>query len=634
MSAVEATKPVEAPLGTVDPAPAPVVASDNVTAPVDTPKVDEATKTEPEPVAPVEEKAEEKVIEPIHSGALGYKAPGLKNAFRFSKKYFWFGEEPVPSANLSTFLRGEKPEVAHPVAAWSSQTGKGLLFFVKHADQKEHPAGVINLAYATDLVKDGTIAFALKISGHKHTFEAQNAPERDGWFVAVEKAIAEAKEAKEGIESSEGYKEQKEKLGKPAVLAAASASTPKKSIDATPKLAEGEASTAPATEQPVVAAPARAGSSSSSSSDEDKKAKKSKSKSRSVSRGKRASIFGGLLGKKDKEHKEEAEASKTEPEVKKEEPVAAPAVTETTTAPVITGDLPKPVEEPKTETAPVVAAPVEESKTEETPKVEDKPKPTKRGSIFGSFVEKLKSPKEEKKEHDLVAPAAPAKEAETVGEAPKPVEEAQVTAPVPVTPVPAETATTEPVAAKAEEPKSATTSTPSKEKEHFSFGKFFGNKERAKSPSATDKAPAPEAKTEPKVEAAPKIEETPAVAPITTEPAEPVAPVAETKADAVEEKKEETPKKEKRGSFFSNLSRSLSKATKTGKHEEKKETTPPATVPETTETPAVVDTKAEPKTETPAPAAAAPVEKTIGDVPAEAVNVGEPKSNPTVATTA
>ena len=69
-------------------------------------------------------------------------------------------------------------------------------------------------AYASDLVKDGTLAFAFKISGHKHTFEAQNSPERDGWFVAVEKAIVEAKEAKEGIESSEAYKEQKEKLSK------------------------------------------------------------------------------------------------------------------------------------------------------------------------------------------------------------------------------------------------------------------------------------------------------------------------------------------------------------------------------------------------------------------------------------
>lgn len=77
-------------------------------------------------------------------------------------------------------------------------------------------------AYATDLHKDGTIAFAFKIAGHKHTFEAQNAPERDGWFVAVEKAIAEAKEAKEGIESSEGYKEQKEKIGKLNILLCAS----------------------------------------------------------------------------------------------------------------------------------------------------------------------------------------------------------------------------------------------------------------------------------------------------------------------------------------------------------------------------------------------------------------------------
>ena len=67
------------------------------------------------------------------------------SAFRFSKKYFWFGEEPVPAENLREYLRGEKPEVAHSVAAWSSQTGKGLLFFVKHADQKEHPAGVLNL---------------------------------------------------------------------------------------------------------------------------------------------------------------------------------------------------------------------------------------------------------------------------------------------------------------------------------------------------------------------------------------------------------------------------------------------------------------------------------------------------------
>jgi hypothetical protein len=67
------------------------------------------------------------------------------SAFRFSKKYFWFSEEPVSVSSLSHYLRGEKAEIAHPTAAWSSQTGKGLLYFVKHADDKKTPAGVLNL---------------------------------------------------------------------------------------------------------------------------------------------------------------------------------------------------------------------------------------------------------------------------------------------------------------------------------------------------------------------------------------------------------------------------------------------------------------------------------------------------------
>lgn len=119
--------------------------------------------------------------------------------------------------------------------------------------------------------------------------------------------------------------------GKPAALAATAAnagSTPKKSIDATPKLGEAEAAAAPAAESS--AAPARAGSSSSSSSDEEKnKKKKAKSKSRSVSRGKRTSIFGGFLGKKDKvEEKAEEKKEKAEEKLedKKEgEAAAAPA---------------------------------------------------------------------------------------------------------------------------------------------------------------------------------------------------------------------------------------------------------------------------------------------------------------------
>jgi CxxC motif-containing protein len=608
---VDAPKPVEHPevgtVGTVEPAPAPVVASEPVVTPVEeAPKTEDVTKTEGEATAPVEEAKEEKVVEPIHSGALGYKAPGLKNAFRFAKKYFWFGEEPVAAENLREYLRGEKPEVAHPVVAWSSQTGKGLLFFVKHADQKEHPAGVINLAYATDLAKDGAVAFAFKISGHKHTFEAQTTAERDGWFVAVEKAITEAKASKDTIESSEGYKENKEKIGKPTTLAGATSSAPKKSIDATPKLAETEtAGTAAAAGEPAAT---RTGSSSSSSSDEEKRKKAAKSKSRSVSRGKRASLFGGLLGKKDKEYKEETEAVKTEPEVKKEEPAVVPHLDEIpTTAPVNANDVVKPAEETTTEPVAAVVAP-----TEETTKVDDssaavtqeKPKVQKRGSIFGSFVEKLKSPTTEKKEHEAGLAATPVKENETIPESSKPLEEAQVGAPVV-----AETTATEP-AAKTDDAKAV--STPSKEKDHFKFGKFFGSKDRAKSPAP-----------EPKVDAAaPQISDAPA--PATAEPIQAVepAPIVETKVESTPET--EAPKQDKRKSFFGNLGRSLSKATGNKAPKEKKDAASPAPVTEEEAAPVVEEKKDE---------TTAPV---VGDVPADNISVGDASksANPTVATTA
>ncbi|ORY15593.1 Pleckstrin homology domain-domain-containing protein [Clohesyomyces aquaticus] len=571
-----------------------------------------------------EEKAEEKPVEPIYSGALGYKAPGLKNAFRFSKKYFWFGEdEPVSTQSLSHYLRGEKADVAHPTAAWSSVTGKGLLYFVKHADQKETPAGVLNLADATDVTKDGTVAFFFKLHGHKHTFEAQTSPERNGWFVAVEKAVEEAKAKKEEIVNSESYKEQLEKLGsltssegKPAALVATAAkegSTPKKSTDA--KAVEPEA--APVAEGAVV--PARTGSSSSSSDDEEKKKKKaSKSKSRSVSRGKRASIFGGFLGKKEKA--EEKKEEKKEEEAKKEgEETAAPVAEASTAAPVLTEEAAKPVEEPKVEEPVVPAA----EPTAEEKKVE-KPKPTKRGSIFGNFVEKLKSPTTEKKEADLVpAPVAKEAEAPAVTEAPK-VEE-------PVVPV---------TDGAAEAPKEETKPTTPHKEGNF-FGKFLsGHKEKAKTPT-TEAAP--------KIEEPAKVEETPVVA-----AAEPV-----TEAPKEEEKKEEgvttavssTPTAtKKRGSIFGNvgskkegessdkpkglagLFRNASKSIKPSKKE--KEAAP---------APAKVEETAEPKEEAPVvpvkEEAAAPTPAaqpaSIGDVVGEAVTVGQaPKSTTEVSATA
>jgi len=67
---------------------------------------------------------------------------------------------------------------------------------------------------ATDLAKDGAAGFHFKLHGHKHSFEASNVAERDGWFIAFEKAIADAAAAAKDIVESEGYKEQLEKLSK------------------------------------------------------------------------------------------------------------------------------------------------------------------------------------------------------------------------------------------------------------------------------------------------------------------------------------------------------------------------------------------------------------------------------------
>lgn len=91
MSAAPEQKPaVTTEAGVVEPTPAPaeVVAADQPAEAVEpkaeettVPTVEEPKAAEGEtalPVAPVEEKKEEKAEEPIYSGALGYKAPGLR----------------------------------------------------------------------------------------------------------------------------------------------------------------------------------------------------------------------------------------------------------------------------------------------------------------------------------------------------------------------------------------------------------------------------------------------------------------------------------------------------------------------------------------------------------------------------
>lgn len=292
----------------------------------------------------------------------------------------------------------------------------------------------------------------------------------------------------------------------------------------------------------------------------------------------------------------------------------------------------------------------------EEKKVEEKPKPTKRTSVFGSFVEKLKSPTHEKKEPEL-APVA--KESEISAEAPK-IEETPKVEEAPLAPVTAVVDGTSETP-KVEEAKPAPATTPAKEKQHFSFGKFLGgNKEKAKSPS-TEKAP-----EVPKTEETPKVEETPApVAPV--EPVEPAVPaVAATEPTteaAKEEKKEEvpateatttTPAAKKRASIFGSLGGSVKKekdgeekpqglkglfrnASKAGKAKKEKEpvTNTPAKVEETAE-PAEEKTEAAPVVDSKEAPAVAPVEPaTIGDVGPDAVTVGQAhKSTPAVTSSA
>ena len=69
----------------------------------------------------------------------------LCRRFFFTKHFFWFSEEPSTPDHLTTFLRSEKTDAKHSSAAWARESGKGLLFFSKRAEDKPTPANVINL---------------------------------------------------------------------------------------------------------------------------------------------------------------------------------------------------------------------------------------------------------------------------------------------------------------------------------------------------------------------------------------------------------------------------------------------------------------------------------------------------------
>lgn len=61
----------------------------------------------------------------------------------FSKKFFWFSVDSVDLKSIPSFKADKNADVAHHVAAWASETGKGLLFYGEK--DKSAPQGAILL---------------------------------------------------------------------------------------------------------------------------------------------------------------------------------------------------------------------------------------------------------------------------------------------------------------------------------------------------------------------------------------------------------------------------------------------------------------------------------------------------------
>ena len=61
------------------------------------------------------------------------------------------------------------------------------------------------------MTKEGFNEFSFRLNGHKHVFQANSTAECSSWTTAIETKAAEAKALKEGLISSDGYKEHVER---------------------------------------------------------------------------------------------------------------------------------------------------------------------------------------------------------------------------------------------------------------------------------------------------------------------------------------------------------------------------------------------------------------------------------------
>lgn len=600
----EATAPPAEPTATETPA---VPATEET-------KTDEATKAAEESKETAAPKEEAK---PIYEGLLRYTPTGnpFKSLFGLKEKFvFYYGDEAVPADKLAHLIKPGKSDLRETVA-WSSQTGKGLLYFVKHADQKASPKGAISLAEIAEPKPIGSIEINFKLHGQQHDLLADSKAVRDGWLLSLKEKIEEAKALKEEIIGKEGYKEQLEKLSKPAPVAAVLAKTegsPKKSTDE--RAPRSEASkTRPA-------------------------------KDRSQSRGKK--VFAAFLGKKETDAaKEEPKAEEAKEATETPAPeVAAPASTE---APATSAETPAAEGDAAAAAAPAAPAAEAETKAEESKEAPKKDKTRRTSKFFASFKDTI-SPSKEKKQEDLIPPTEstatePAAVPETTAvEAAKDAEPAAEAAPATEAAAVAPATNGEPKADEAVSP-TAAAAAPKDERRRSSFfgdvqnrlGAFRAKTEKkAKDVKEDVKPSGEESKTE-EAPAAPAaaVEETKA------EEAKPAETTEATEtAETAAKEPEAKPKKENK--LFGGVTRSLSKAFR-GDKAKKEKVSPPEKVAETEEAKPADEVKAtEPVKEAEAPKEevkkaepAAP--NSIGDVVPEAVNVGTaPKPSATVQATA
>lgn len=490
--------------------------------------------------------------QPINEGVLNYKGPGLKGLI-FSKKYFWFSDAPLEHKHLTAYLGNEKSkDIGHANAAHANQTGKGLMFFAKRAEDKEHPQGMFNLADISDVAKGNFNDFTFMLHGHKHTFQAVTKAEKDGWLVAIETKHADAKTEREEIVGSDGYKSALEKYGASGASATTgttrSLSRPKKAsksrerkaapttngttsdavadtnagttagttAENTPetvadKSTHAETGEAVAGGAATGAVAGAAAGRHGSISDEEKKNKKS----RSQSRNKRGSIFGNLLGKKE-EHDAKKDAKKEEKKEEKEEK-----------------EIKAEEKAEKKEINAEVKAEKKEEKAEKRELKEEK------------HLEKEGNPMATGATHGFNAHAVAAR---VIGADELPASRATdgATDAAPV-------AATEPLAAETTATGTARETAPKPNKRNSLFGGFFGKKETT-SPAATETAPALVAKDEPSTvsETAPQLDDPvaePTAAPAVDNTATPAAATADTTSPV----SNTTPTGNRRTSFFSNI---------------------------------------------------------------------------------